>query len=1327
MSISHQIHELVHLFAVLVVLLSLFETITCFGNSDNTDDSVTVLYVKPDNLSHCPDWVGNGSMCETLSYYVEYRDKYFVSNTCVEFLEGTHIMKTDLAVHLENVSNFSLVGFTSSSVLRRDSSDESPKPLSQITCSPGVKAGFYFVNSSNILVENLAITKCGQPVARRVRVLAALAFDTVSNVEILGVRIHNCVGFGVHGDRMLGNSTIQNSAFVRNIGTSEYYGGNVRLWYQNCPPNIHTFLQIKSSWFKHGFDIFKSGDFYPSASGLTLLISCPFVNAVLTNIVAVNNSADDGGNLAIELGFSAQTSGNFSVLLQDSRIINGMGHRGGGLRVWSKIPSAENVTSKRLAHSYKTLRVVNTKFIGNHARLAGGALYISHYEQECIDCVLRTIEFESCIFRKNSVPAFGNGAVVEAIKHKIPTIDPHVSPQFQVSFNNCHFTSNWVILDERNLTHGSILDIFSIDRVNFFNCSFTDNNSTALSSVDSSIVLSGELIFRNNSAVNGGAIKFCDSSYMYININASVLFEGNHASNAGGAIFAQQRCLESAPSCFFQPLVEQSTKVSDLGTKIPMSLIFVNNSANTAGNALYGGSIDYCYTFKLLNDRSRNSYYLASQVFDKIFNITNNTFQHDISSSPYGVCLCDEKNKKPTCKKRNKPVRAYPGEVFQVMAVTVGQRSGFSPAIVKGVVLGRQSDGKVLKDLSNEPVTQCTLLNYSIHTRAPNVTFNLTVQTASLDNYFRYHYPQVVVQLKPCPWGFKLRKDSDGFLSCQCIDKVAKSDISCNLTTGTMTREKSTWVGFNWSTFKSWSELRSTCQNDTSGKHRIKVCRDVILTNHCPYDYCNHSKVSISAYTTDKQCSFDRTGVLCGACIEGKSNTFGGSVCRGCNNDGIVPIVISFIAAGFILVFVLTALNLTVTEGSMNGLIFYMNIIQASKSLYFPSENNVWYGVKILIAIVAWFNLDLGVPICFFNGMDTYVKTWLQFVFPVYLWLIVAGIIILSRKFVLVQQLVGKNAVKILATLFLLSAAKLSRAIILVFSYVRITLPGANRSWSKPSHVSVWKPDGSVWYLSGKHIPLFIVGCLFLILILCYTVLVMFNMCLQKLPNRIPFSLINRLKPFFDAHSGPYKNRYRFWTGLLLLTRCILFVTYAANAHNSPVVNLTLTSITCFVFLSLMVAFYGVYRRLYLEMLAFLNLGVVSTILSYLTSHSNSDLYIVVVSAISVLVACAIFIFILVSHGYRQIRSSKVLRRFLSSLSPTPSHEDLLSPLLGDGDGGERATPPLTTQTELVISTEGEGEARRMLQDMNSVAAVHGVPEVATFSKCREPLIDDDS
>jgi len=70
---------------------------------------------------------------------------------------------------------------------------------------------------------------------------------------------------------------------------------------------------------------------------------------------------------------------------------------------------------------------------------------------------------------------------------------------------------------------------------------------------------------------------------------------------------------------------------------------------------------------------------------------------------------------------------------------------------------------------------------------------------------------------------------------------------------------------------------------------------------------------------------------------------------------------------------------------------------------------------------MAWLNLDLSIDFGFYHGLDTFAKTWLQLVFPVYVWILVSGIIISSHYSTWAARLSSKNSVPVLATLFLFS------------------------------------------------------------------------------------------------------------------------------------------------------------------------------------------------------------------------------------------------------------------------------------------------------------------
>ena len=87
----------------------------------------------------------------------------------------------------------------------------------------------------------------------------------------------------------------------------------------------------------------------------------------------------------------------------------------------------------------------------------------------------------------------------------------------------------------------------------------------------------------------------------------------------------------------------------------------------------------------------------------------------------------------------------------------------------------------------------------------------------------------------------------------------------------------------------------------------------------------------------------------------------------------IIPIIITL---GPLLVAILMILNLTVSAGTINGLIFYANVIRAQHTMFFVPE----IANSFLNKFIAWLNLDLGIESCFYDGLDAFTKTWLAIV-----------------------------------------------------------------------------------------------------------------------------------------------------------------------------------------------------------------------------------------------------------------------------------------------------------------------------------------------------------
>lgn len=122
-------------------------------------------------------------------------------------------------------------------------------------------------------------------------------------------------------------------------------------------------------------------------------------------------------------------------------------------------------------------------------------------------------------------------------------------------------------------------------------------------------------------------------------------------------------------------------------------------------------------------------------------------------------------------------------------------------------------------------------------------------------------------------------------------------------------------------------------------------------------------------------------------------------------------------------------------------------------------------------------NLVLGIETyaCLFDGMDAYAKTWLEFVFPAYVWALVGAIITLGHYSTTVAKSFGSNPISVLATLILLSYTKLLCTIITTFSLTILEYPNELEL--------VWIFDGNIRLSHRFFIPLFLTAVLALVLL----------------------------------------------------------------------------------------------------------------------------------------------------------------------------------------------------------------------------------------------------
>ena len=79
--------------------------------------------------------------------------------------------------------------------------------------------------------------------------------------------------------------------------------------------------------------------------------------------------------------------------------------------------------------------------------------------------------------------------------------------------------------------------------------------------------------------------------------------------------------------------------------------------------------------------------------------------------------------------------------------------------------------------------------------------------------------------------------------------------------------------------------------------------------------------------------------------------------------------------------------------GTINGLIFYANVISANRSIFIKTGE-----ANVLTVFIAWINLDFGFETCFYDGLDGYAKVWFQLVFPLYILFLVRMVILIAKK-----------------------------------------------------------------------------------------------------------------------------------------------------------------------------------------------------------------------------------------------------------------------------------------------------------------------------------------
>ena len=976
------------------------------------------------------------------------------------------------------------------------------------------------------------------------------AFTIISSSFINNSAMENGGG-GVMNTFYECSLTIINSNFTNN---SAAYGGVMRTFTKSS-------LTIVSSTFSINRATVSGGVMAAYSISSFNIISCTFTD----------NSATFSGGVIFTSDYSSFTDLN-STFTHNSAAYGGV--------VSIAKESSLNIASTHFTNNSATngggvlwctggsFDIDNSRFISNSASSYGGTMFTSN-------C---SIHIDNCIFDNNlrSLYAFNSNLTFSGCTKIENGIDPLTDGDVNMrqeggaitSFQSTViFTGAISLLNNQASCGGAILATESKITIYGETCLVnnvaTNGSGGGMSLQQSVLEIIGNCIISNNQAMIGGGIHATSStiavhqpgildftrnkadygSGLYLEVNPKLYlmktsttyvtllyFIGNHA-NYEGALYVADDTNSGACSphseCFIQTLALHQNRDFNFDVDT-VNMQFSGNTATGHESDIFGGLLDRCIPSPFAEVYLKQSTHYSGATY--LGNISN-ILLDSVTSLPVRICFCPHKGLQPDCSYKPPPIRAQKGYSFTVSLVAVDQ---VNHTVVANIISSlSSSNGGFGEGQQTQRVgSNCTELKFNVF--SPYEFETITMYADGPCGSAMLSTSHVTIQFVECtcPVGFEPLSNSRSPTRCECVcdSKLSPYITNCNSNDNSLQRvNTNSWI---------------TYINDTESP-------GYVIHPNCPFDYCQPQTKNVTINFNyqkgaDKQCAYNRTGVLCGSCQHNLSLSLSSSRCLPCRSywpASLAGVLLAAIIAGIILIVVMLALNVTVAVGIINGFIFYANIVAASNTIFIRSSEASFPSV-----FVAWLNFDIGIDVCFFNGLDAYTKIWLQLAFPVYIISLVITVIIISEYSPRFVRLIGKrDPVATLATLILLSYAKLLSVTITALSFGVLHYPNGSQE-------HVWLPDGNVKFFQGKHIPLSLVALLIILIGIPYTILLFLWQWIVHTPHWKIFKWTRntKLNAFIATYHAPYNNKHRYWTGLLLLVRVVLYITASVTVSANP-------------------------------------------------------------------------------------------------------------------------------------------------------------------------------
>lgn len=1158
--------------------------------------------------------------------------------------------------------------------------------------------GFSFINVSNLQIHGLHLDGCGEVMpdillsqlhlARSENAFfmssgtrVALLLGNVNHLALHNIRVHNSCGYGLliadsiwievrssnftHNNRRALKCYHENVAAIdmscchgllsHDATEGNCNGGNIAVINtRRASYATSTQTEISNTRITHGVNLdiqhgFNENYTY-TAGGLSLYYSDHLHESVLiSHCTIASNIGHSSGNAVMYI--HDNSGSDFTVTITQTDFLGGntgferfeKTAKSGGLTIEYGYVDEHHWVPGAGHHDVKRVIIQHSTFRGNMAFTAGAILFQSHIVRD--KSMQAEIRINNCTISDN----FGYDTIF--------TVRGNLGNRFynlELEMVGVRLLNNRILhevsladplLAYHHFPHISTLHTEEIGTVTCVGITIQENELRGVS-----MRLNTDFRFRKGNVISGnrgteGGALLIDRTPIRLQFPGAMLYiVNNTATLSGGAIYvvpSPPRLISVSPFCFF-------TFRLGLFAGLRGSVLLRNNSAGVSGNSVYGGSIETCMLYE-------TDYSLTGvSAFETIFDIPWNTSLTEVTSNVEELCFCI--NKRPQCALGMWPISTYPGMRVRIPTVAVGQMNGTNPAIVLSRIVGSSTAHITDQEMRQQVGVECHDLNYTIHS-LESIQFEIKLGIVTNGKVFETDQT-ILVNMTECPKGFELVEHSR---KCSCIPLLEEHEVSCFLEAQNFERKAGVWVGYN------------------------AEAGEFLAHGSCPFQKCRPKKSTFALNSTDSHCERGFSGIICGGCASNLSSTFGRIGCRKCSGAFSAVVVVIFLLAGPLLIAAMLYGDLTVNDGTFNGIIFYANVVHIYRGSLFGLGH-----ISVVSVLIAWLNLDLGIDLCFYPGMTFYAQVWFQYSFPAYVLVLARILSYLNWYTTLGGKIIGNNIRNVEGTLVLLSYTKLLRLVAETLSFTTV-------SSSLSIHRKVWLYDGNILYMEAKHAALAAASLVTLAcFLLPFTFLMLFEYPLLKF--RAQRILVKSgLYTLIHVFQKPYNRVARWWTGVMLLVRVLLVVLYQVNTVGNQEVSMIVIVTLGLCVLGAMWNLGSLYRNTYVtvvETFYITNLVLLAGWSQY-TSSRHSQL---ILSYILVTGALLGFLATIVYHVVAKVVGEVKERRKKSDEGLVDNQRVILQHLLKDYDG--QAVSPIS-QTCVRVSGDQQPLSKILANNSN--------------------------